>query len=418
MRNSMGDFVTEELTHTKPVPAAARAFSREFEVLSLCARSVVDSETSQEIRTRIETGIDWEFLIGSAHQHRVLPLVYRTLATGFANLVPKADMDQFRRSYSKNAKRNLFLTAELLRVVDLFQANNISIIPYKGPVLAASVYGEVSLRQFTDLDVIVQRSAAERAKDLLVSQGYKIKSDIGSEGFAAYMQHEKDLILSRDDSVSLELHWAINSQQSPIHVRETMLWENLRTYPIGGRQVRIHEAEDLLLILCIHGAKHQWEHLGWLCDIAEIIRSHKELSWSGLIERATTLQGKRILFLGLTLARTLLGAEVPGKVVNEIHADPVVNELAERVKGWLIGEKVAVGERERYYMTLRERPADKARVALNQMKHYLKPTTRDREAFSLRGPLSNVVYVVRPFRLMWQYGLAPFWQFFRGTFER
>jgi hypothetical protein len=233
------------------------------------------------------------------------------------------------------------------------------------------------------------------------------------------MQHEKDLILSPDDgSVNLELHWAINSQQSPIQVRENVLWENLRTYPIGGRQVSIHKAEDLLIILCIHGAKHQWEHLGWLCDIAEIIRAHKELNWSSLIERATTLQGRRILLLGLTLARTLLGAELPSNVVNIIEADPVVSELAERVKGWVSGESVALGERERYYMTLRERPADKARVALNQIKHYLTPTTRDREALPLRGPLSSVLYLVRPFRLMWEYGLGPFWQFFRGTFER
>ena len=416
----MRQSVTEESTPTEPTPTCDRPPGREFEMLSLCARTVVDSQTSEKIRTHIERGIDWEFLIGSAHQHRVLPLVYRTLASAFANLVPKAAMDHFRGAYSKNAKRNLFLTAELLKIVDLFQANNISIIPYKGPVLAASVYGEVSLRQFGDLDVLVQRSAAERAKDLLISRGYKVKSEIGSEDFAAYMQHEKDLILSSDDgSVYLELHWAINSQQSPIQVRENVLWENLRSYPIGGRQVSIHTAEDLLLILCIHGAKHQWEHLGWLCDIAEIIRAHRDLNWSKLIERATALQGRRILFLGLTLAKTLLGAELPSNVVKTIEADSVVRELAERVKGWVSGENVAlVGERERYYMALRERPTDKARVALNQMKHYLTPTMRDREALPLRGPLSIVLYLVRPFRLMWEYGLGPFWQFFRGTFER
>jgi hypothetical protein len=304
-------------------------------------------------------------------------------------------------------------------VIDLFRANTISIIPYKGPVLAASVYGEVSLRQFSDLDVIVRRSDAERAKDLLVSRGYKIKDEIGRQGFSSFMQHEKDLTLFRDDGpVYLELHWAINNQQSPIHVHENVLWENLHTFSIGGQQVNIHRAEDLLLILCIHGAKHGWEHLGWLCDIAEIVRSHKELDWTALIERAKTIQGRRILFLGLTLASTLLGAELPGNVVDSIDADPVVDELARQVKGWLTGERtIALGETEHYYVKLRERPADKARVAVNQMRHYLTPTSRDREALPLLGPLSGLLYFVRPFRLVWEYGMDPFWQFFRGAFE-
>ena len=61
--------------------------------------------------------------------------------------------------------------------------------------------------------------------------------------------------------------------------------------------------------------------------------------------------------------------------------------------------------------------ADKARVAVNQVKEYLTLTSRDREAFPLHGRFSAVLYLIRPFRLAWEYGLTPFWRFFKGIFE-
>ena len=197
-----------------------------------------------------------------------------------------------------------------------------------------------------------------------------------------------------------------------------ILWENVSTLSVAGRGVKIHAPEDLLLILCIHGGKHRWEHLGWLCDVAEMIRRYPDLDWAKVIHRASTLGARRILLVGLLLARNVLGAQVPNHVIREIQADHVVEELANQVQHSLTSETpLAVGETEQYYMGLRERPVDKARVAINQVKHYLMLTARDREVLPLRGPLSGLLYVVRPFRLVWEYGLGPFWRFFKGTLE-
>ena len=96
--------------------------------------------------------------------------------------------------------------------------------------------------------------------------------------------------------------------------------------------------EDLLLILCVHGAKHYWSKLGWICDVAELLRVHPGLKWTALLLQAKQLGGRRILFLGLFLAHVLLGAGLPEEVWKEINADPVVPWLAAKVQTRLFAE--------------------------------------------------------------------------------
>ena len=413
----MHNLAIEKLARTVSTPTSVDSHTREFELLRFCARTAIDSKTHEKIGLHLETAIDWDFLIETAHLHRVLPLIYRTFADSYTNHVPKRAMERLRKAFYANAKRNLFLTAELFQVLMAFEQHKIPVIPYKGPILSAALYGEVSLREFSDLDVIVPKNRVEEATELLIDRGYRLKSAVdGGEPFGL-TERKKDLVLFHDDSgITLELHWGITIEKDPLQVNPEILWENLKTVSVGGKGVRIHAPEDLLIILCIHGGKHRWEHLGWLCDVAEIIRRYP-LDWAKLIDRASILGGRRILLLGLLLAHNALDAELPNSIVGQIEADHIVAELAEQVQHSLATESpLALGETEHYYMK-RERPADKARVAVNQVKHYLMPTSRDREAFPLHGRFSAVLYVIRPFRLVWEYGLSPFGRFFKGIFE-
>ena len=180
----------------------------------------------------------------------------------------------------------------------------------------------------------------------------------------------------------------------------------------------MHAPEDLLFILCVHGGKHCWEYLVWLCDIAELIRCYPKLDWKQAIETASSLRARRILLLGLSLARNALGAEIPDWINATIDGDHVVNELGDQLKACLGGEvplALQLGESQRYLVKLREHRSDRFLVALKQVKHYLQLTARDKEILPESSPL--LLYVVRPFRLVREYGLRPFRRFFKGLFE-
>jgi hypothetical protein len=336
-------------------------------------------------------------------------MVFRTLSVLDGGTVPEEVLGRLRADYRASANRNLLLMAELLRVVDFLAEHRIPAIPYKGPVLATLVYGDVSLRQFSDLDVIVPEEDVPRVKELLAQRGYRTAHEFTG----------KDVCLVNDGPrVSLELHWAITSRQHAVRIDSVHLWENLRTVPIGGRPVLAHAPEDLLWILCVHGGHHRWERLSWVCDVAELIR-RTTLDWDRVVDRGTELGIRRILFLGLLLARDLSGAELPPSIGRTIDAYPALAPLAERVKGWLELQHFVPwepGDVERYLIKLGDRAGDRLRIAVRQAGLYLALSRRDTEAVRLPRYFKWVLYVLRPIRLVWSYGLAPVRRFVEGIF--
>src|SRR5262245_12514063 len=350
----------------------------EIEVLLQSLRMGVSSNGEARIQDLLRQEIDWDFLIQSAHYHRVVPLLYRTLSRVSLGFVPEGAMASLRKRFQATAQRNLFLCGELIQILDLFDRHQLRAIPYKGPILAAELYGDVSLRQFSDLDIIVPADKVEEARALLISRGYRPEKEITGQELQRAIQHGKDLILLRDTGITLELHWGITAHPDPIDIRPDLLWKNLKTVSMAGRAVTTHAPEDLLLILCIHGGKHRWEYLVWLCDIAELIRSYPTLKWTQVIEDASSVAGRRILLLGVLLARDLLGAELPTNLNHTMEADRVLIQLADQVKAWLTREAHGAaepGEIPHYYLRLREHRADRLRVALTQAKHYLTLTS-------------------------------------------
>jgi hypothetical protein len=148
-------------------------------------------------------------------------------------------------------------------------------VPYKGPVLATSVYGNLALRQFVDLDLMIHRHDVLEAKEVLASLGYRPQYQLTRAQEAALLASQCEYAFTHEDGEStVELRWEITEHFSfPLDTER--LWERLEQVPLGGDNVPTLSPEDTLLILCAHGAKHLWERLGWICDVAELVHNHK-----------------------------------------------------------------------------------------------------------------------------------------------
>ena len=155
-------------------PTVWLAACPEQEALVCCARAKMDSQTVERLRELVVQGVNWEYLIWAAHRNRVAPLLYWSLYNIGADSVPFPIMDKLRHYFHINARHNLLRSRELLRILDQLKALDVACIPFKGPVLAISVYGQLSLRQFRDLDVLIDKWDVDTANDLLLSQGYAV----------------------------------------------------------------------------------------------------------------------------------------------------------------------------------------------------------------------------------------------------
>ena len=380
----------------------------EGELLLCCARICEDSERAARIRALLGREIDWSYLLSTALPHGMMPLLYWHLNATCSDAVPKTAMEQLRGHFHDNTRRNLFLTGELLRLLNLFEAQGISAIPYKGPALAASVYGNIALRNFSDLDVLVHRQVVPRAKELLISSGYQPAHQLTNAQEAAFLQYECEHLFTRDDGASIvELHWEIMPRRLSFPLDTELLWERLGSISFGGKVVPTLSPEDLLLILCAHGSKHLWERLAWICDVTGLIQAHWGMDWEWVVQQADTLGGSRMLSLGLLLARDLLGATLPEEVSQKVQADPVSRSLAADVRERLFSEadgQPGIFEDSMFHpfcLRVRERLRDRVRYCIRSA---MTPGEADWEFLSLPPLFSSLYYVLRPVRLTGKYG--------------
>jgi Uncharacterised nucleotidyltransferase len=371
----------------------------EHALLLSCSRTSVSPALSDRIRLLAESNIDWSYLFRLGRRHAVLPLLFRQLQQHASMVVPEDQQHRLKTRYQENAARNVVLTAELTRLVKLLNNANIEVVPYKGPLLAQFAYGDLSLRRFVDLDVIVRKEDVLAARELLLADGYVSAKSLSGVQQDVLLRTQHNLQFTKDDrQLIVELHWEVASHLFASSVDSDQLWQTLKSAELAGVKVKTLCVEDLLFSLCIHGSRHLWERLSWICDIAELIR--QRIDWNALLLRADQTDTERMFFLGLRLAHQLLDCELPVRVrelvLADKHLDVLVDGIAEKLFDGAEHVPATSGEIFRYNMKVRK-------SWLSRMRYFvymLRPTDSDLSALKLPKGFGFAYYLVRPFRLL------------------
>lgn len=382
---------------------------RERELLLCCARTKASPQVVARLRelagstaSTTAANVDWDYVFNLGRRHAVIPLLYRQLAREGADLIPPSFLAKLKLQYQENYARNIILTDELCRVIHIFKEAGIEAIPYKGPALALFAYGDLGLRRFVDLDVIVKKSDVPRARDLLFKEDYALSKPLTPAQQDLLLRTQHNLQFARNDRrILLELHWEVAPHLFASSVQENELWQNLTTIKLNDHEVNALSAEDLLFSLCVHGSRHLWERLGWICDISEIIARH-DLNWDALQKRAAAADNERMLLLGLYLAQKLLHTNLPREVQQRCVADARLASLAANISEHLFNgpAHVPATSREIFKYNLRVRRSLTARA--RYLVHILRPTDRDVRTPLVPERFTFAYYLTRPFRLFFK----------------
>jgi hypothetical protein len=270
----------------------------------------------------------------AAAQHGMTPLMFRRLCELPPGRVPQHVLHRLRESSQSVVWHNLSLAGELIKLLHLFEAHNIVALPYKGPTLAVAAYGDLSLRHFNDLDILMPKAHILPAKELLMSLGYLPQQQLADH--TAEVEHlEWDCqynFVHPETDILIELHWRIRSRNFPFGSRFDDLCKRTSRTSLAGASVVTIAPEDLMIMLCVHGAKHRWERLNWICDIAHLMEQEESLNWPQIWEEAIRLKCERVLLLGTILACDLLGAQLPDVLRQHAQCDRVAQWLATQVR--------------------------------------------------------------------------------------
>jgi len=360
-------------------------WSPEFSLLVAAVRSQVGISGAGFAGAQ---SLDWRYLSRLAEFHHVAPIVCNSLCAGQA---PPAEHAALRSAFDRNLRRNLALSAELLRISDLLTQHGVPHVPYKGPLLAETVYGNLGLRSFVDLDILVPREHVLRAKRLLLANGFSEPDALDSALDAHYLHFGSEWVLVNPTAdCQVELQWELMPRHSVLPLDVTALVARSVTVEFGGRRLQSLSPEDLFLVISLHGSKHRWKRLLWLGDVAATLRTYAGMDFGLILQRAQQMGARRMFLLGPLLAGQVLETPLPTILQQAVAADAKLQMLAHDIAGGL--EDAPAHDVHRYLMSIRERRSDRARYVLRMA---VEPTPTELSILKLPRPLFPLYRVLR-----------------------
>jgi len=378
--------------------APTTSVAPEWDLLLAASSADPDGSALDRIRCLLEEPVDWDAELRLADNHGTSSLLYRNLLL-LADMVPSSTLASLRQRYEGNIYKSLFLTRELIRIVDCLDRLGIDAIPYKGVVMSEVYYGDMALRQSGDMDLFVRKRDVGRIKSALRDLEYTTRLVIPYEVLEDYIAAGYEWTFDSPAGPNLlELQWALQPRFYAVDFDMDGLFERAVKVTVAGRPMKTPSPEDLLLVLSVHAAKHVWGRVIWLRDIAQILQ-RENLDWDRVQVRTGELGIERILRVTLLLANRFLGTAIPAAIERAVLADHVARGLAEEIAAALAAGVSYDTGRTSYFrlmMRLRERRADRVRFLARLA---FTPGPGEWEAVRLPGALVPLYRIVRVVRL-------------------
>jgi len=377
--------------------SAAASFTNEWSALLECASPAQDRQRL----VGLFRSVDWTRLFALAEDHGVTGHLAASLRGLEEDLVPP----EIRQALADRQRARNFLTlrltAELFRIVDRFASEGIGALAVKGPVLAMQAYGDPAMRSYGDLDLLVRQRDIRRATELMSAAGFA--PAIPLSAIDAGKIPGQYLFSLPDSKLIVELHNDRTLRYFPRRLPLEDCFSRQVRVRLDSHEVPALSAEDELVLICIHGAKHFWERLMWIADVAALVSRQKNIDWQQVSASAKEVGAKRMLHMGLRLAGGLLKMPFPERIAPAVQADAVATHLAAQALTWLPAAGYAApGLFERAAFRLRMRGSWLAAPAY-LLRLSLSPTEEDWQKGSQLSQNRFLDVLRRPFRLARKY---------------
>ncbi len=339
-----------------------------------------------------------------AHNHGVLPLLNQTLKTHASDLLTSNNLKKIKRQNMTVTLRNMRMTVELIHVMRLLKESGINALAFKGPTLSQLAYGNIRLRQYVDLDILVRKKDIYNVDTLLKNKGYKRILELTSSQEKAWFKYAYDIkLFTPNNGVTLEIHWSLLEQDYPTHINLDTIWENPQFVMINNHEILTFSTENLLLYLCIHGSKHLWERIEWIKDIDQLIQT-QDINWEVILKKSGNSDFETMIYLGLYLTYKLFGTEIPQPVKILVTRNKSFVNLTNYIfKRWQNPTMTGISS------TIHQ-TATKLKLfpTLSMRLRYLhkiifKPTLNEYWFIELPNTLYWLYYLIRPYLLLKKY---------------
>ncbi|MCB0112582.1 MAG: nucleotidyltransferase family protein, partial [Caldilineaceae bacterium] len=274
--------------------------SPEVDLLLTCARLHVDTPHMAHARRLAEdNSIDWSAVYTLAQRHGVIPLLARHLPQIAPANLPNWLLPRLQGDYATIAQHNLLRARALVSLARHLREDGIDAVFYKGAITASTLYGDLALRSFGDVDVLIRPEDLWQVRDLMLAQGYSTDFQPAD---AAQAQRENcewhfHHVPSR---LTVDLHWHVVPDTFAALLDEDALWARAEDAALlPGAPVTTLGALDQLLVLALNGAKTCWHDLKCIGDVAAWLHRHGDWDWEKSRPEITRLGSRRVLLVSV-----------------------------------------------------------------------------------------------------------------------
>jgi len=351
--------------------------------------------------TTFSEQIDWHQLHHLTQEHGMEPLLIRYLQQTSPESMPSEFAAELDRRLAAIQAENLAMVAELESLLELFESRDVPVLVYKGPVAACRVYENLSLRSYTDIDLLVPPDKEHVARAALQDRGYQHQTTNGPVFQAIFRRPTQQPII--------DLHTSVIPEFFPFTLDFAELHDRRVVVDIGGTPVPTMSTGDAFLIHSIHGTKHHWFRIEWILATALICRQINDLAT--MFAQAEAMGCERMVLLGAVLARRLFSLPVPEPLAHRLNChsrqSTVIEVACDEIIDWILYEEWANQNVKRTHIAdfqLRSRllssPSDKSRFWIRALTN---PRSEDIAWIDLPDSLSPLYRVLRPIRLLLDY---------------
>lgn len=379
-------------------PFESISIQKEWPVLLECASPQPDARKL----SALAQAANGPRLLELAAEHGVLGHLAARLGKLDGNSVLRETREALLDGQRAHTFLTLRMTAELFRVLDQFASAGIGALVVKGPVLAVRAYGDPAMRSYGDLDLLVRQRDIRRATELMLAAGYHPAVPLAA--IDAGKIPGQYLFSQADSKLLVELHNDSTLRYFPRRLPLETWFERQASVQLDSREVPALSVEDELVLICVHGAKHLWERLMWIADVAALVSRQANLDWKRAASSAREVGAERMLHTGLQLAATLLKLRLPEHVAAKVRSDKIAASLTRQILRWLpAAGNAPPGLFERAAFRLRMRGGLVSAPAYF-IRLMFSPTEEDWAADAEENQRAFLEVLRRPFRLARKYG--------------
>jgi len=326
----------------------------EFRLVAACSWVAPESLAQAQADKIVELcngHINWDLFIALIKRHEVHALAHASLSRHAGNGIPLPALETIRKHNSIVRRQSLFQTAELIRLIRLFSDSGVEVIPLKGVFLSQQIHGDPGMRSSVDLDILVKPEQVDLAEQVLETAGYYCEFN-NCAMTAVQKAHTRNHIHHMEfahckSGLHVELHWSLGPW---LPEQVAVIWDHMTQAKWQGVSINSLDNEALLLVLCDHGARHEWSNLKWLGDIAQLLTSERITDWERLLSLARQLDLLRTLAHGVLLVHWLLDIQLPEELRKLIRKEKQASSLSEKALPIMLmsaKELVGAGKRAR-----------------------------------------------------------------------